>query len=158
MSDLRPYLRCWLILALCSFMVSCGPPGPNDDGASSNDEKPIPDLGSEDRRDCGELGLDCVGPLNIGECIDGQCQPILGFDCKGPSIAPTCDEYCAAAGRTCAANSCAGATAWGWGGDLETAAIYCLDGYKAEAIALNVACDAPLEGLVSLVRCCCEYD
>lgn len=158
MCNLRRRIQPWLFGTLCAMLgVGCGPPRP-DGEASAEDGTPVPDLGSEDRWHCGELGLDCVGPLNIGECIDGQCQPILGFDCKGPSIAPTCDEYCAAAGRTCAANSCAGATAWGWGGDLETAAIYCLDGYKAEAIALNVACDAPLEGLVSLVRCCCEYD
>ena len=159
MRDHRPYLWLWLFSILCTItvMVACGPPRPDDDGASADDDPPIPDLGSEDPWHCGELGLKCVGPLGFGECIDGQCQPILGHECTAPALTPTCDAYCEFVDSTCVPNRCAGATAWGWGGTLENAGIFCLDADQDMAIPLHVACDEPLEGLVTMMRCCCEY-
>ena len=66
--------------------------------------------------------------------------------------------YCEAEGTPCAPHSCAGATAWGWAGDLETAGAYCLDAYHQAVFPLNVECNTPLEGLATMLKCCCEYD
>lgn len=158
MNDRHPLPRLSLISILCTIMgiAACGPPRPDDDGASA-DDTPAPDLGNGDKWNCGELGLKCVGPMGFGECVDGQCQPILGSACSSPVLTPTCEAYCAHVGSSCVPGSCAGATAWGWEGDEETADIYCLDSYQMAAVPLDVACDEPLAGLATTLRCCCEF-
>lgn len=159
-NDRRPCPRLWLISSLCTFVgiaAACGPPRPDDDGTSADDHTPIPDLGNGDKWNCGDLGVSCVGPLGIGDCIDGQCQPRLGHQCYSPAWTPTCDDYCIAEGSTCAADRCSGVTAWGWPGDQTMGDILCTDGDRHTAFPLDVACDEPLEGLATTLRCCCEF-
>jgi hypothetical protein len=146
-----------LIVAVALF--ACGPgdvtatdtsPDPSVEDAPNGEEGVV-----GDRWKCGELGLVCVGPLGIGECIDDVCSPKLG-KCQGVDFAPTCDVYCEGVERSCAYLGCEGATAYGWLGDLAWAGDRCLEPDHDLAVPLTVACDEPLEGHASILRCCCE--
>ena len=136
--------------------AGCGPDRIPDDSTSEPDaDDPIQEdeegvVG--DRWNCGELGLSCVGPLNIGECIDDQCQGRL-WECRGWSS--TCDEYCQLEGRTCDELGCEGATAYGWPGSQEEADALCGFNDSETVIPLFVGCDEPLAGMATTVRCCC---
>ncbi len=138
------------------ILVGCGA-GPIDGETGSQAEIPK-DVGDDqgDPWHCGELGLKCIGPLGIGECIDGQCGPRLGQQCWGPQFAPTCDDYCEAFDLSCASQACDGATVWGWTGPPDWADLMCSDNTKDTAISLTLGCDEPLEGSLTVFRCCCE--
>ena len=142
-------------------VVACGP---GDIGEASDDEQPRLDLGGlkdggviGDPHNCGELGLDCKGPLGIGECIDDECQATVGYQCWSPEFAPTCDAYCEAFERKCVYLGCEGATAYGWTGPQYDADDACLSANVHTMIPLTVACNQPLEGLITTLSCCCDF-
>jgi hypothetical protein len=101
-------LPCAPILFLMLGLFACrAGPIPGDTEADDDDDPPEV-LG--DPWKCGELGLKCVGPLGIGQCINEQCTPKLGNQCWGADFAPTCDHYCEAFEQSCAFEGCEGAT------------------------------------------------
>ena len=86
---------------------------------------------------CGESDAKCVGPLGIGDCIDGECQGRL-FDCWTTGL--TCTELCAESpGSSCAPGGCDGATAFGWASsDPNEAVASCADALEIGATPLTI--------------------
>ena len=146
--------RLWSLAPLV-LVLACGRQLPGDDDEQSDDSA-TPDLPTEDPWNCGELGLKCVGPLGIGECVQGECQATLGGECWVAASVGTCEQYCGMLGRTCAELACDGATAYGWQGEPEMASVLCLDADHATAVPLELGCDEPLEGTATVLMCCCD--
>jgi hypothetical protein len=146
-------LRTCLVLLLSA----CGP-GERDTETSSA-ESPA-DLGEPEGADsqndpwnCGEIGAVCVGPLGIGDCIDGQCGATLGECYRPPG---DCDSICDLDGRTCAEFACEGATAWAWNATTQYEAdTLCALGDQQAVTPLAVGCSEPLDELATSVSCCC---
>lgn len=137
---------------------ACGPGRPDVD--ATGQDAPMPDLAEVeslgDLDACRDMGLNCIGPLGIGSCIDGQCGPTLG-QCYGAT--GTCTEICAMEGRACAPLGCKGATGWGWTASLvEEASLLCGQGDHQSAEPMYVGCDDELEGLAQALSCCCAKD
>lgn len=145
---------------LVAVLGACGPGG-RDTG--TDDSNPHADVGEggeddeskEDPWNCGEIGAICVGPLGIGECVDGQCGATLG-ECYGPP--GDCNSICALDGRLCAELACDGATAWVWNASTQYESnILCAIGDEESVTPLTVACDEPLDNLAKGVSCCCSW-
>ncbi len=110
----------------------------------------------EDPWHCGERGLTCVGPLGIGECVDGECQARLTMTCYSPDR--NCDEVCGDLGAVCALQGCEGATAWVWNASTKEEADYlCLSADRDAAEALAIPCDEELTDVAMSVNCCCRW-
>ena len=146
----------WMAAMIALVVTACGPGEVND-----QDPGLEPDLPADaeagvvgDPWNCGELGLKCVGPLGIGECIDGECQAHLGAQCWSPEFAPSCDAYCKSFDESCAYLGCEGATAYGWMGSQLEADAACIN-HIDSVVPMTVTCEQPLEGLVTTVLCCC---
>lgn len=122
---------------------------PADLGAAEGDES------KEDPWSCGEIGAVCIGPLGIGECINGQCGATLG-ECHRPP--GDCNSICALDDRPCVELACEGATAFGWNTPTQAEAdTLCVVGHEQSATPLLVACDEPLDDLAMIVSCCCSW-
>jgi hypothetical protein len=142
-----------------AFASGCGP-GSSD--TEHGDPDPLADLAGaeandsqEDPWNCGELGAICVGPLGIGECVDGQCGATLAQCATPPG---DCNSMCALDGRPCAELACDGATAWVWNASEQyEAEVLCALGYEQAATPLSVACDEPLDDLAMAALCCCSW-
>jgi hypothetical protein len=146
-----------LVLSLLAFSA-CGPGSP--DGEMTGQDTPMPDLGQAeslgDPDNCGELGLNCIGPLGLGSCVDGQCGPTLS-QCYNAS--GTCAEICALEGRACAPLGCDGATGWGWtASSVDEATALCGLANHQTVEPMYMACDDELEGLAQVLSCCCSNE
>jgi hypothetical protein len=146
---MRRLLKFLLLLTVCG----CGE-------RTGSDTDPDPDLSQGvigDPWHCGESDAKCVGPLDIGECIDGECQGRL-FDCW--TSGASCSEICAAdPGSTCAEGRCDGATAFGWSATSSDEAVeMCASANEATAMPLTISCDDPLPlAEYPGIRCCCLW-
>ena len=98
------------------------------------------------------MGLHRIGPLGIGECIDGQCGSTLS-DCY--TAAGTCAEICAIEGRPCDDLGCDEATAWGWTStSLQAAFDLCGFASHQTVQPLFIGYGDELEGLTQALSCC----
>ncbi|MFV8752213.1 hypothetical protein ACNOYE_16820 [Nannocystaceae bacterium ST9] len=138
-----------LILGLATTtLAACEPdPSPEESTVTADGED-----SNSDPLHCGERGVQCTGPLGIGECVDGECGARLSECRAGPG---TCDEFCAEVGQVCSPLACGEATAWGWSGIPELSDSLCLYADKTSAFPLTVACSDELEGLATTLCCCC---
>ena len=146
-----------LLIVVATVLAACRP-GLVDDASTSQDsqleEAEVPDT-DEDPWKCGELGLVCVGPLGIGECVDGACQGRLS-SCYPPAM--TCAEICGELDAACLEHGCEGATAWVWDAPTQEEADYlCVSGHRDSAQALSIGCEDDLTGLAKRVNCCCQW-
>jgi len=149
MNRIRTTTSIHLVLLL---IVACEPRIPSTD---EGDEDPPADLGAEaeDPGNCGEQGLNCIGALGIGSCVDGECGPKLS-GCSWAS--GTCSELCAEAGGSCQPLACDGATAWHWPSASEQqSSDLCGFADVETAVALDIGCDEALDGKAWYVSCCC---
>lgn len=136
-------------------VLACQPPGIPDESADSPEAADGGEDSKEDPWHCGEENLHCVGPLGIGECVDGECQGRLTF-CRLAS--GTCSEICANEGAVCAPNDCEGATAYLWDYPTqEEADGICSAAIKEAATPWAIGCDDELSGLGKTVNCCCLW-
>ncbi len=149
-----------LCILAAMVLTACGPQPVEDEAADQTTESDFTAESSAtesgimgDPWNCGELGETCVGPLGIGDCIDGVCRGRLG-SCYGP-FGRNCDELCALDGFTCAQSECEGVTAFGWMGSQQYADTMCISGDKPSAVPLNITCDESLDELATTVNCCC---
>ena len=155
---MRSRVTCSIFALIC--LAACGP----GDLGDPSDADPRLDLGAPkdggvvgDPHNCGELGLDCTGPLGVGECVNDECGAQVGYQCWSPEFAPTCDAYCEAFEHSCVELGCEGATAYGWAGNQWDADNACLSADVHTMIPLTVTCDQPLEGLITTLSCCCDF-
>jgi hypothetical protein len=105
---------------------------------------------------CGAEGTQCVGALNIGECVDGFCGPRLS-SCFGGESTATCEEICARAGGTCAERGCDAMTVYTWRVGHEDE---CVGGVDWGMAALAVGCEEALDfsdPASHRARCCCDF-
>lgn len=150
--------RSLLVAALA--LLACQPPGIPDEDSDSQADAPGPDAAedpsSDDPWSCGEEELKCVGPLGIGECVDGVCQGRLG-SC-GPAEG-TCAELCSTyEGAVCAELDCEEATAFVWDRPTqEEADALCISGAKDAAIPLAIGCEDELSSYGNSAMCCCSF-
>ncbi|EDM81251.1 hypothetical protein PPSIR1_40245 [Plesiocystis pacifica SIR-1] len=147
------------LLAAMLVVLARSPPGIPDEGLDTQVESPGADAGAEHSMDdpwhCGEEDLKCIGPLGIGECVDGECQGRLTF-CH--LAAGTCAEICANDGGVCAPLDCEGATAFAWDYALqEEADALCDAAIKDAATPLEIGCDDELNTFGKTVNCCCQW-
>lgn len=149
------------MLALTAWLFGCGQRTTDaEDAANADHVATEPDLPQGELGDpwhCGESDAKCVGPLGIGDCIDGECQGRL-FDCW--TSGSTCTEACAAnPGSSCAPGGCDGATAFGWStSNPDEAVEACSDALETGATPLTIGCDDPLPFAdFPGIRCCCLW-
>ncbi|PRQ00026.1 hypothetical protein ENSA5_28400 [Enhygromyxa salina] len=144
------------LLASCLVALSCGrSPIGSDDGLEAGPDL-APDL-PVDPAHCGQSETNCVGPMGIGDCVEGECQGRL-FNCW--TAGSTCADACAEQpGSSCAEGRCEGATAFGWGGqDHDESVELCTWADEASATPLTLACDEPLPFAdFPGIRCCCKW-
>jgi hypothetical protein len=136
--------------------LTCGPGRP--DTETTTQDTSMPDVGQAeslgDPWDCGELGLVCIGPLGIGSCVDGQCGGRLS-QCYVAAV--TCAEICASEERICDELGCDGATAWGWtASSLDEASVLCGSASHQTVEPMFMGCGEELEGLATVLSCCCD--
>ncbi|PRQ03107.1 hypothetical protein ENSA7_53780 [Enhygromyxa salina] len=154
MTSIRP-TPTLLLLVLSSCLLGCNQ-RPLDPDSTEADAGMPPDVGGVmgDPWNCGEEQLSCVGPLGIGDCIDGKCQGRLSTCWEsGASCTALCEEL----GASCDA-SCEGAAAFGWAAETENEALaMCVEPFDEGASPLSVTCEQPLPFAdYSAIRCCCR--
>lgn len=130
--------------------------GDAEEQADGNEDPDAADEGdTEDPWNCGELGLNCVGPFNVGECIDGECQ--AKFTGCFPAVG-TCEEMCGEQGATCHDRGCDDSTAFLWDGDdVDEALESCALLTKPYALKPDIGCDDPLDEHGLVANCCCRW-
>lgn len=160
------------LLAACLVIACGGHPVATDDGDSPSAEAgeadgsssgtgmtdfPI-DCESADLQNnpyhCGECFHSCLGLLNVGECVDGECGARFSDCTEVGSGATSCDDVCAGEGAVCAPERCGGATVATWPQGGETS---CLLGNTQDMTALTGACSEPIQwgDGVAVAACCC---
>lgn len=148
----RSSLALILPLALYSLTPACIQRPLDPDNSEADEMTPEMEVG--DPWNCGEANVSCVGPLGIGECIDGECQGRLSGCWEAGT---SCDELCEQAGGACD-RSCSDAAAFGWMAATSVEALdMCAMADAGTATALTVACDEPLPfSDYTAIRCCCR--
>jgi len=104
------------------------------------------DLNTSDDH-CGECDFACDIALGlIGGCDNGTCEPSLTECLSGDPDPIPCEDICSSMGKTCAPDSCNGATLW-------TAASqnFCID----NGTPVAGPCSFPNEP-IAWYRCCCQ--
>lgn len=135
------------------WLLACRPSG--DESTAAGSSAGVTDGATEgDPWNCGELGLKCVGPMAIGECIDGECGPHLS-DCRAGQ---SCEIVCATDGEVCVERGCEGATAFAFmAGTQAEADERCGEAMRVDAVGVDVACGEVLPlGQATTWRCCCD--
>lgn len=144
-------------LTMMGMLFACRPSGEEDSGekdtgAAASDSA---EATQGDPYNCGELGLQCAGPLGIGTCVEGECGPALYPQCTANQ---TCESLCGTFGLTCAEQGCEGATAFAFVGDSQAEADeLCLEGRRSDAVPADVTCGELLPlGESTTWLCCCD--
>jgi hypothetical protein len=156
---MKPGVHLVMLMAVCVLTHACSPP-PLDPPDTSSASADTPDVAQDlpaDPMHCGESDVNCVGPLGIGDCVNGECQGQL-FNCWTTST--TCADACVnEADVTCAEAGCDGATAFGWGLQTHDESLAaCVWADEDTATPLTVACDEPLPfDDYPAISCCCKW-
>ena len=133
-------------------------PGPLDSDTAAMDDATAPDVGGVigDPWNCGDDGQFCVGPLQIGSCIDGKCTGRL-TDCY--VAGESCTSICEDLGKMCEA-SCEDSVAFGWTAtDPDEAIANCSLTIEDTQTPLDVTCDQQLPfAEYPAISCCCSHD
>ncbi|KIG19223.1 hypothetical protein DB30_04688 [Enhygromyxa salina] len=139
---------------LLSMLVFACKPDPIDSDTAMDEGTP-PDAGvAGDPLNCGEDNLNCVGPLQIGTCIDGECQGRL-TECY--ELGASCAAICAEIDASCEA-SCEGVVAFGWAAPSKDEALTnCGLVIEDTQTPLAITCDAELPfSAYPAISCCCK--
>lgn len=136
------------------WLLACRPSGDESTVGKSSTTIDVTAATEGDPWNCGELGLKCVGPLAIGECIDGECGPHLSDCMAGQS----CENACATYGEVCVERGCEGATAFAFmAGTQAEADARCGEAMRVDAVGVEVTCGEVLPlGQATTWRCCCD--
>lgn len=137
-------------MTMIALLLACRPV---DDEGASNGANSNSDGADGDPWNCGELGLECVGALGIGSCVEGACGPALVSEC---TASQTCESLCGSVGLICAERECEGATAFAFAGVSQAEADErCLEAKRADAVGVEIACSEMPVGESALTWLCC---
>jgi hypothetical protein len=104
---------------------------------------------------CGGCGHACLGSnmTVYGGCVDSVCRPYW-TDCFSYQQFQTCDDACAAEGKTCAFEGCNGATSRVYGDPVGCENVF------NSGVPYGPFCDQDLAlaPISDYMRCCCAQD